>query len=81
MTLDGDVAAKVKALAREKGISFKEAINTLLRAGLAGNRRPSAFEVEAKPLGLRPGIDLDKALRLAGQLSDDETIRKLEARK
>ncbi len=32
----------------------------------------------SRRLGVRPGIDLDKALRLAGQLEDDETVRKLE---
>jgi hypothetical protein len=32
-------------------------------------------------LGLCPGVDLDKALRLAGELEDDEVVRKLELRK
>ena len=31
--------------------------------------------------GLRPGIDLEHALRLAGELEDAETVRKLELRK
>jgi hypothetical protein len=30
---------------------------------------------------VRPGIDLDKALRLAGELEDDEIVRKLDLRK
>jgi hypothetical protein len=30
---------------------------------------------------LRPGIDLEHALRFAGELEDAETIRKLELRK
>jgi len=82
LTLDDDVATRVKQIARERGISFKEALNSLLRAGLSktdGSRKP--FKVAARPLGVRPGIDIDKALRLAGELEDAETIRKLERRK
>jgi hypothetical protein len=29
-------------------------------------------------LGVRAGINLDKALRLAGELEDEEILRKLE---
>jgi hypothetical protein len=32
-------------------------------------------------MGLRPGIDVDKALRLAAALEDEEIGRKLEVRK
>jgi hypothetical protein len=82
ITLEPDVAAKLRALARERGISFKEAVNTALRRGLS-DRDPASrpFVVEARPLGLRPGVDLDRALRLAGELEDEETARKLELRK
>jgi hypothetical protein len=83
LTLDPDLDARLRALARERGISFKEALNTALRRGLsseaAGSRRP--YRLASRPLGLRPGIDLEHALRLAGELEDAETIRKLELRK
>jgi Ribbon-helix-helix protein, copG family len=83
VTLDPDLAAKLRALARERGVSFKEALNSALRRGLAsgeprGRRR---YRVASRPLGLRPGVDLEHALRLAGELDDAETIRKLELRK
>lgn len=82
ITLEPDVAAKLRALARERGISFKEAVNSVLRRGLAdGEPGSRPFVVESRPLGLRAGIDLDKALRLAGELEDEETARKLELRK
>jgi len=32
-------------------------------------------------MGLRSGLDLDKALHLAAELEDAETVRKLELRK
>jgi hypothetical protein len=82
VTLDDDVAAAVQRVASERGLSFKAALNTLLRAGLAPETASSRpYEVPSRPMGLRPGIDLDKALRLAGELEDEETIRKLQVRK
>ena len=32
-------------------------------------------------MGLRPGVNLDKALQLASALEDEEIVRKLEVRK
>lgn len=82
VTLDPDVAAKLKAVARERGISFKQALNSAVRAGLGGERRPArAFKQYTQPMGLRPGFNLDKALQLAGALEDEEIVRRLERRK
>jgi hypothetical protein len=82
VTLDPDVAVKVQALARERGISFKEALNSTLRRGLSqGPGAPRPYRLRTRRMGLRPGIDLDKALALAAELEDAETIRKLELRK
>lgn len=82
VTIDPDVAAKLRRVARERGIPFKEALNGALRVGLGGKgieARP--YRVPARRLELRSGIDLDKALRAAAGLEDEETIRKLELRK
>jgi hypothetical protein len=82
VTLDPDVAAKLKAVARERGISFKQALNSAVRAGLGGQRRSKqAFRQYSQAMGLRPRLDLDKALQLAAALEDEEIIRKLERRK
>lgn len=82
ITLDPDVAASLRSLARERGTSFRATVNAVLRRGLSeGGAAARPFHVETRPLNLRPGIDLDRALALAGQLEDDETIRKLELRK
>jgi hypothetical protein len=35
----------------------------------------------SRSLGLRPGVNIDKALSLAGELEDEEILRKLELRK
>lgn len=82
MRIDPDLAARLRRIARERGVSFKEALNGALRAGMgqpAGAGRP--YRLRPRRLGLRPTIDLDKALRLAAAVEDDETIRKLELRK
>ncbi len=79
ITLESDVAVRLRDLAHERGLSFKAVVNLVLRRGLdepAPTARP--FRVKATDMGLLPGIDLDKALSLAAQLEDEETIRKLE---
>jgi hypothetical protein len=70
VSIHSDLEATLRRVARERGISFKEALNTMLRAGL-GAGRARAYRVPARRLGLRPGIDLDRALRLAAALEDD----------
>jgi hypothetical protein len=82
VTLDPDVAARLKERARERGLPFKVVLNEAVRAGLgasSGAARP--YRMPARPLGARPGIDLDRATRLAGELEDAEIVRKLELRK
>lgn len=82
VALDPDVAAKLKAVARERGISFKEALNSAVRAGLGGSRRAArSFKQYSQPMGLRPGFNLDKALHLTAGLEDEELTRRLDRRK
>jgi hypothetical protein len=79
VTLDPDVEAKLRAVMRERGVSFKVALNESVRTGLAAGTQPAKrFKVRSMPMGVRPGVNLDKALRLAGELEDAEIIRKLE---
>ncbi len=57
-------------------------MNSALRRGLgaeAASSRP--YRLTVRQLGLKPGVDLDHAHRLAGDLEDVETLRKLELRK
>ncbi len=82
VTLDEDVAAALQKVARERGLTFKQALNAAVRSGLAvGDERATPYRVPSRRLGLRPGIDLDKALALDGALEDEETVRTLELRK
>ena len=82
VTLDPDVAEQLKALAHRRNVSFKTALNSTVRAGLAAERggaRP--FRVKPVRMGLMPGVDLTHALQMAADLEDEEIIRKLELRK
>jgi hypothetical protein len=79
VTLDQDLAAKLREVARERGMSFKATINDAIRQGLS-NGAPKArpYRMPTAPLGVRAGVNLDNALTLAGELEDAEIIRKLE---
>jgi hypothetical protein len=82
VTLDPDVAAKLRQVTREEGLSFKEALNSSVRRGLEGGGPSSRpYSLKARALGAKRGLDLDRALRLAGEIEDAETVRKLALRK
>jgi predicted transcriptional regulator len=78
VTLDPDVEARLRELARERGISFKEALNSAIRAGLMASRGAREYRTPARSLGLRAGVNLDKALQLAAELEDAEIAHELE---
>ncbi|MDE3155122.1 MAG: DUF2191 domain-containing protein [Acidobacteriota bacterium] len=71
LTLDEDVAAKLRAVARRSGRAFRDVVNETLRVGLAHparGGRPTAFRVKARDLGaLRPGLSLDNVAQLIEQ--------------
>jgi hypothetical protein len=81
ITLDDDVADALRRLARERRASFKQVLNESVRRGLAAAENVRPYRVPSQPMGLRPGIDIDKALALAAADEDAETVRKLELRK
>jgi hypothetical protein len=82
VTLDQDVAAKLRLLARERGVSFKAALNDAVRAGLGGEGRSvRPYRVPSRRLGVKEGVDLDHIGRLLGELEDAEIMRKLALRK
>lgn len=65
---------------RERGLSFKDAVNEAIRAGLGSARVESrAF---TRPRALGPArVDLTKALTVAANLEDDALARRLEERR
>ena len=72
LTLDDDVAAKLKAESRRAGRPFREVVNETLRRGLAQRRGTDLrqpFRVTARDLGyLKPGLSLDNVAELIEQV-------------
>jgi hypothetical protein len=84
LTLDKDLALELKEEARRSGRPMKRVVNEALRAGLAARKRPASRRYRLTPVslgGVVPGVDLNKALRLAEDLEDEAIARKLEMRK
>jgi hypothetical protein len=75
VTLDPDTTALVQKRMREKGISFKEALNDAIRAGAEPRRRSRPFRTRTAALG-KPTVNLDRALQLAAELEDEELVRR-----
>ena len=76
LTLDDDLAARLRDDAHERGISFKAAANEAIRSGLEQSRRPRPYRLRARRMGV-PAVDLTKATQLAAQLEDEELARRL----
>ncbi len=71
LTLEDDLARKLKELARSTDRRFKEVVNDAIRKGLSLGEPPPAdqerFVVRAKACGFRTGVDPTKL----NQLYDD----------
>lgn len=85
LTLDEQIAKALKNAAHRTGRPFKQVVNETLRAGLAAGHataKARPYRVKTVSLGgVLGGIDLEKALRLADALEDQEIARKLALRK
>ena len=72
VTLDADVAAKLKELAHRRRASFKETLNDVIRRGLShqlGAREAAErYVVEPHAGGFRPGIDPNRLNQLLDEL-------------
>ncbi len=80
VTLDPDVAKKIKDLAHRRKASFKVTLNDVLRRGLSprlGGEDSEPFVVEAHAGGFRPGIDPGKLNQLVDELDVAERARKM----
>jgi hypothetical protein len=68
ITLDEDVAARLRSLSRRSGRAFREVVNDVLRRGLARPaeaRGQARFRIVARDLGARrPGVSLDNIAEL-----------------
>ena len=76
LTLDDDVALRLKDLARRRRETFKETVNAVLRRGLSTPVRKAdgePYRVRTFRSGFRPGVD---PLRL-NQLLDELEVQRV----
>ena len=75
LTIDEDIAVRIRDLRRRSGQSLKQVINRLLREGLRSSpRTPDAKPYRTTPhrLGLRPGFDAAGFNQLVDELETEE---------
>jgi hypothetical protein len=79
VTLEKDVERMLRDAMHRSRKSFKETLNAALRAGLSGKMtQPKArrFVIQARPLGLRAGIDPAGLNKLVDDLEVDAFLDK-----
>jgi hypothetical protein len=76
VTLEPDVEALIRVAMRERGLTFKEAVNEAIRAGMTAPSPAARPPLPAHDMG-EPLVDVTKALRLAGDLEDQELADRL----
>lgn len=80
VTLDPDVAEKLKDYAHRGKLSFKQALNELLRRGLQARVHPleaRRFEVNPHSSGFRPGVDPGRLNQLLDELEMQDFVREV----
>lgn len=83
VTLEPDLANRLKEYAHRKRTSFKAALNTVLRRGLAAQELSAhprrRFTVEPHSGGFKPGIDVARLNQLVDQLETEDFVRETRA--
>lgn len=78
VTLEPDVAVKLKELAHRRRASFKATLNDVLRRGMAAQATAAEererFVVEPHAGGFRPGLDPGKLNQLADELDVEDFV-------
>lgn len=79
VTLDPDTEQIVRRAMRQRGVSFKQALNDAIRQGDPDRAAVATpFRTKTAALGASR-VSLDRALQLAGALEDDELVRKMRS--
>jgi hypothetical protein len=83
LTLEPDVALKLKKRMAAEKLTLKEAINRTLRTGLEakGPKKRVPFKVKPHNFGLKPGFDPDKFNQLVDELEVQEFLQKYKTGK
>lgn len=78
VTLDPDTEQILRRRMRERNVSFKEALNDAIRAGIVEQESRQAFTTETASMG-ESRVNLDRALQVAADLEDDELLRRMRS--
>ncbi|CAN5491772.1 MAG: antitoxin [Iamia sp.] len=78
VTLDADTEQILRRRMRERGVTFKAALNEAIRAGSRAPDGGSAFRTKTASMGTSQ-VNLDRALQVVAELEDDELLRKARA--
>ena len=83
VTLDPDVEQLLRSTMKERGVSFKEALNQSIRAGALKERQGRArrFTQQTFSMGSEQHFRWDKAMAVADAMEDEELVRRLSLRK
>jgi len=80
LTIEPDVAEKLRRRMAQTKLPLKQTINEALRLGLAQinqSKRSRKFRVEPHASGFFPGIDHDRMNQLADELEAESALDKL----
>jgi hypothetical protein len=79
LTIEPDVALRIKRAMAQRKLPLKRVINDALRAGLAvaGKDKPVEFSVEPHPCKFKPGVDLDRLNQLVDELDAEASLKGL----
>lgn len=80
LTLDPDVAKLLEDEAHRRRLPWKQVVNDAIRRGLAAGahtRKEKRYRVTAHKTTLRAGIDPTQFNKLADELEDEATLKKL----
>jgi hypothetical protein len=82
VTLEPDVEALIRTAMKVRGVSFKEVLNSAVRAGLTQAKpRRRKFVQRSFSLGAEQNFRWDKVLETAAAIEEEELVRKLSMRK
>ena len=76
LTIDDDVAQKVRQLAKDFDRPFKDIVNEALRLGLEHVEKPGAvrlYVTASRPLGLRQGFSFDNIQELLSETEGENS--------
>lgn len=78
LTLDADLAERLRQLAHDRRVSFKTIVNETLRRGLRdlGVEEEPPYEVDAFDSAFRPGVDPEHLNRLLDELEIEDGVHR-----